>query len=51
MHLKYDNMHKNIMSYDLICINNHIITGMIYMLSLYPIYVILEIPWLGIHKS
>ena len=27
MHLKYDNMHRNVMFYILICINDHIITS------------------------
>ena len=33
MHSKYDNMHKNIIFYALVCINNHVITGISYMLS------------------
>ena len=33
MHLKYDNMNTNEMFYTLICINNHVITGINYMLS------------------
>ena len=32
MHSKYDNMYNNIIFYALICINNHVITTMIYML-------------------
>ena len=32
LHLKYDNMHKNGMFYALICINNHVITSINYML-------------------
>ena len=32
MHSKYDNMYKNGMIYALICINNHIITDINYML-------------------
>ena len=34
MHLKYDNMNTNIMLYDLICINNHLITSRNCMLSI-----------------
>ena len=33
MNSKYDNMHKNVMFYALICINNHVITGINCMLS------------------
>ena len=33
MHSRYVNMHKNEMLYVLICINNHIITCMNYILS------------------
>ena len=33
MHSKYDNMHKNIIVYVLICINNHIIASISFMLS------------------
>ena len=33
IHSKYDNMHKNEMFYTLICINNHIISCIIHMLS------------------
>ena len=36
MHSKYDNMHKNEMFYALICINNHLITSINYMLSPSP---------------
>ena len=34
MHSKYDNMHKNGMFYALICINNHIIACVNFMLSM-----------------
>ena len=34
MYLNYDNMHKNEMFYALICINNHVIEGISYMLSI-----------------
>ena len=33
MHIKYDNIHKNIMYYVKICTNNHIITSINYILS------------------
>ena len=36
MHLKYDKMHKNIMIYALVYINNHIITSINNMLSIVP---------------
>ena len=32
MHSKYDNMHMNGIFYALICINNHVITSISYML-------------------
>ena len=32
IHSKYDNMRKNVMFYSLICINNHIMTCIYYML-------------------
>ena len=32
MHSKYDNMHRNIMFYALICINNHVIANISCML-------------------
>ena len=35
MQSKYDNMHKNIIFYVLICINNHVIAGINCMLSLH----------------
>ena len=34
MHSKYDNMHKNGMFYALICINNHIIACIDFVLSI-----------------
>ena len=33
IHSKYDNMNKNVMFYGLICINNHVISGINCMLS------------------
>ena len=33
MYSKYDNMHKNIIFYVLICINNYLTTGINYILS------------------
>ena len=35
IHSKYDNMHENEMFYVLVCINNHIIICINFMLSLY----------------
>ena len=35
MHSKYDNKHKNKMFYAVICVNNHIIACVKYMLSLF----------------
>ena len=36
MHLKYDNMHNNLMIYDLKCSNNHIIYDISYMILKIP---------------
>ena len=44
MHSKYDNMHNNGIFYALICINNHIIKCINYMLSTinFPFHMVLE---------
>ena len=34
MYSKYDNMYKHVMVYVLICLKNHLITGINYILSL-----------------